>query len=304
MKARITCWVIGIFLAGALAFTLGGLRGTFLLEVRGGSAKEALNVLANAEFLTSEKDDQKHDDTKHDDHGHHSAHNHAHDGHNGNASDVVPEWILAHQHGPGCHHDCDAEHAHYHGSESSEGISHGMILIMQNLGLQELAANLLWIQMDADSHRQLWHRVELALKLIPAIDPNFSEAYLLHAYLLDIHLKQHEQAVMVLEEGVRNNPLRDELWIQLGVMHLNFRKRHGPARDLPKALEAFSKACSISTSPGYAFRLRAITLTCMDRREEAINWLQAITQLPDRDPIDRENDAALLQRLKSGDTWD
>jgi len=77
-----------------------------------------------------------------------------------------------HVHGPGCGH-------HHHHAELGEGdeaaISHGLILILQHLGLRELAANLLWVQMDADSHAGLWHRVEFALELIPTIDPHFVE---------------------------------------------------------------------------------------------------------------------------------
>ncbi|RCK81074.1 MAG: hypothetical protein OZSIB_2451 [Candidatus Ozemobacter sibiricus] len=186
--------------------------------------------------------------------------------------------------------------------EGGPAISHGLIVLLEQLGLRELAANLLWIQMDADSHRGLWHRVEFALELIPAIDPHFVEAYLLLAYLYD-EKGDYDRSLQVLRAGMRNNPWRSELPIQIGVQCLNFRQRHGPVRRLPEALEAFTTACRLSDAPGYAFRLRAITLVAMGRRAEAIAWLEAVARDPARSPVDRQQDERLLERFRAGEEW-
>jgi tetratricopeptide (TPR) repeat protein len=234
------------------------------------------------------------------------------------------ETAPGHVHGPGCghadhHHHAhpaasgaaDPDHRHDHdghdqgeGEEHPEGISNGMVLLLKHLGLQELAANLLWVQMDADSHQGLWHRVEFALELIPTIDPHFVEAYLLHAYMLDRFKGEHRRSIEVLQTGLRNNPWRSELWIQLGVQFFNVNRQHGPDRDLEKALAMFSQACRLSDCPGYIFRFRAIVLTCLNRREEAIAWLEQVRASPGRFGGDQQQDDHLLQRLRAGETWE
>ncbi|HNV71330.1 MAG TPA: hypothetical protein PKO06_16625, partial [Candidatus Ozemobacteraceae bacterium] len=127
-----------------------------------------------------------------------------------------------------CDHDHAAEpghsHAHHHALDQAPPdptVSTGLVLMLRQLGFAELAANLLWIQMDADSHRGLWHRVEFALELIPVLDPTFIDAFLLRAFMLDEYQSRHDEAVQILESAVKQNPNRLELWQQLGLQHLN-----------------------------------------------------------------------------------
>ncbi|NLI78803.1 MAG: hypothetical protein GX442_20475 [Candidatus Riflebacteria bacterium] len=233
-------------------------------------------------------------------HDHDHGHQHAH-APNAILHELLPgDGPHVHVHGPGC------GHAHALADEQTEtggpAISNGLILILEHLGMRELAANLLWIQMDADSHRGLWHRVEFALELIPAIDPHFVEAYLLLAYVQDMN-KQFDRSLATLRAGARNNPWRSELPIQIGVQCFNHTGRHGPGRDLPAALDAFTQACRLSDCPGYAFRLRAITLVASGRRDEAIAWLEQVKNMPDRSELDREMDRKLLDRFRKGEEW-
>ncbi|OGK10912.1 MAG: hypothetical protein A2W80_06010 [Candidatus Riflebacteria bacterium GWC2_50_8] len=206
-------------------------------------------------------------------------------------------------------HDEGEEHAHHdhhaghgHGSPDSS-ISPGFVLLLRQLGFAELAANLLWIQMDADSHSGLWHRVEFALELIPALDPTFIDAYLLRAYMLDMHMKLHDKALQVLESAVKQVPNRIELWQQIGIHCLNFNERHGKTRRLPRALEVFQRMCSFQDPPPHAIRMVAITLAAMEQREEAVRILEAAAASPERTEEQRRTDQLIIERVKSGEKF-
>lgn len=206
------------------------------------------------------------------------------------------------------HDECEehGHHAHHkhqgHGSQDT-AISPGFVLLLRQLGFAELAANLLWIQMDADSHRGLWHRVEFALELIPALDPTFVDAYLLRSYMLDTNMKLYDEAIQVLERAVKHVPNRIELWQQIGVYCLNYKARHGQTRRLPRALEAFQHVCDFRDPPPYAIRMLAITLAAMERREEALKILEAVAASPERTADQRLSDQQVIERIKSGEKF-
>lgn len=200
---------------------------------------------------------------------------------------------------PNCkehHHEHHAEHQH---EIKDPDISPGLVILLRELGFAELAANLLWIQMDADSHRGLWHRVEVALELIPALDPTFIDAYLLRSFLLDEYLKRHDEALLILENAVKQVPNRIELWQQIGLFCLNHSGRHGPQRRLERALEAFQNMLQFSEPPPQAIRLIAVTLAAMERREEAINFLREASKDKNRPIEQRHIDKEMIGRIQS-----
>jgi hypothetical protein len=193
-------------------------------------------------------------------------------------------------------------HEHAHGGGGSDGtISTGMILILQHLGLNELAANLLWIQMDADSHAGLWHRVNFSLELIPVLDPHFVEAFLLRAFVLDSHEKKVDEAMALLERGIKSNPYRSELWVQFGVYALNFRQRHGPVRHLEKARQAFAQALRLPTTLPHVARFYAFTLAAMGKRSEAVGFLKAWGETTERNRYQKDRDREAIERIESGE---
>lgn len=196
------------------------------------------------------------------------------------------------------------EHAHSHDHASQDpSITPGFVLLLRELGFAQLAANLLWIQMDADSHRGLWHRVEVALELIPALDPTFIDAYLLRSFLLDEYMKKHDEALQILENAVKQVPNRIELWQQIGIFCLNHSGRHGPKRRLERALEAFNMMFRFYDPPPQTTRLIAVTLTAMERREEAIAILQKSADAADRPPDQQQIDREMIGRIRSGEKF-
>ena len=307
--------ILFLMLLAALALVTRGLREAWRQETAGVATRSSLQVLARGEPDEEpspaghtpgggpESPPGHEQGTDHEpDHDHEPGHDHEQAHAPGTTlNGLLPgEGPHVHVHGPGCGHDHAA-----HDEPAGEGgpaISNGLILILEHLGMRELAANLLWIQMDADSHRGLWHRVEFALELIPAIDPHFVEAYLLLAYVQDMN-KQFDRSLATLRAGALNNPWRSELPVQIGVQCFNHLGRHGPDRDLPGALAAFTQACRLSDCPGYAFRLRAITLAALGRRDEAIAWLEQVKAQADRSAQDREMDGKLIERFRKGEQW-
>ncbi len=211
-------------------------------------------------------------------HEHHAGHEHHHD------------------HG---HHD-HAGHVHGTGDPT---VSPGFVILLRQLGFAELAANLLWIQMDADSHAGLWHRVTYALELIPVLDPTFIDAFLLRAYLLDEFENRHAEAVELIEEALKHNPHRMELWQQIGIYCLNHGGRHGPTRDLPKALNAFYQASNFVDAPHYMIRMAAATLAAMERRDEAVQLLRQVMSIPGRPDDQLQIDRLMINRILSGEKF-
>ena len=213
-----------------------------------------------------------------------------------------------HEHMQTEHADHDHEsghdaHEHAHGTSQDPSVTPGFALLLRELGFAELAANLLWLQMDSDSHRGLWHRVEVALELIPALDPTFIDAYLLRSFLLDEYMKKHDEALQILENAVKQVPNRIELWQQIGIFCLNHSGRHGPKRRLDRALEAFNMMFRFYDPPPQTTRLIAVTLAAMERREEAIAVLQKSADAADRPPDQLQIDREMIGRIRSGEKF-
>lgn len=243
-------------------------------------------------------------------HGHdHPGHLHAHAGSESHpaATGHVHDELHGTTGMTSCQHTHDDHHEghehHEHGKANDPAVSPGLVLLLRQLGFAELAANLLWIQMDADSHRGLWHRVEFALELIPALDPTFVDAYLLRSFLLDEYQKRHDEALQILEDAVKQLPNRIELWQQIGLVCVNHTGRHGPKRHLQRALEAFQTMTSFPDAPPQSARLVAVTLAAMERRDEAVRVLQESSRDPGR-PVDQQHiDKSMIERIQKGEKF-
>lgn len=205
---------------------------------------------------------------------------------------------------------CGSAHQHAHTSvdkpteEDDPIISTGLVLILRQLGLAELAANLLWLQMDIDSHQSLWHRVEFYLDLIPQVDPHFTEAYLLQAHVMERVKQQPETALQVLETGLSNNPESYDLMLEVGVVYLNYQGRRGPKRYLERSTNMFYRLLQMyPNSPGFVQRFLAISLAASERRDEAINFLNTLATRPGRSERDLSQDHLLIERIQAGEKF-
>lgn len=205
---------------------------------------------------------------------------------------------------------CGSAHDHHghdkppSGEEEDPVVSTGMVLILRQLGLAELAANLLWLQMDTDSHAGLWHRVEFYLALIPQIDPHFTEAYLLQAHIYGRVKKEHATAMKALETGLANNPESYDLLLEMAVTCLNVDHKHGPERRLAKAHQTFLRLTSLYPDcPGFIHRMLAITLAAQEKRQEAIALLSGLSADPQRTERDLAHDQWVISRIQNGEQF-
>lgn len=230
------------------------------------------------------------DETSQNTHAHEHSHEHEHE--------------HEHEHDHDHNHDHEHEHDHDHDSfdykEEDAMISDGLILVLQHLGLQQLAANLLWIQMDMDSHAGLMHRVRFALDLIPAIDPHFVDAYLLLAYVYAKEMNDNVKSRETLLWGLQHNPTSKDLLIQLGFQSLSHLKRYGEERYPEEALEAFNKVIVQGDYPPYVERLKARALVLAGRKEEALDFLKQLISSPLREKSQIDLDEILITKISEG----
>ncbi len=189
------------------------------------------------------------------------------------------------------------------GEESK--ISPGLALMMKQLGFAEMAASFLWIQMDADSHKELWHRVDFELELIPALDPTFIEGFLLRSFILSRYRNDWKGAVYIIEKALKQLPNRIELWEQLGLLCFNFRGRYGDEQNIKRAQEAYAKAASLPESYSYNARYYVQTLSAEGKQEEAIATMKKLLADEERqkDEFTHKQDLDLLKRLENGETF-
>jgi hypothetical protein len=280
---------------------------------------DAVGEEALKTILANEHQHHEHQHHEHHAHEHHEHHAHEHHEHQAGCCDEGG----AHVHEPSkpcvCKASIDATaqilneddaqeaHHHHHHHEDSEAkdpsVSPGLAILLKQLGFAELAANLLWVQMDADSHREMWHRVDFALDMIPLLDPTFIEAYLLKSFFLDVYRKQHKEALALLERAVKQVDNRIELWQQIGVLSLNHRGKHGDERNLARALEAFSIMRRFRDYPENTVRLIAVTLAAMERREEAIQIIEESMKSELKDEKQLSLDLGMIERIRAGEKF-
>lgn len=228
-----------------------------------------------------------------------------------NGNEEPSSQTKIHVHGPECkglpghdHEEHEGEHRHDEEGEDSK-ISPGLALMMKQLGFAEMAASLLWIQMDADSHKELWHRVDFELELIPALDPTFIEGFLLRSFIMAHYRQDWQGAIYVLEKAVKQVDNRIDLYEQLGLFCFNARNKYGPKRELEKALKAYIHAAKFVGSPSYNARFVAMTLAAMGKQEKAIDVVEELLKDEERQKDEHAHalDLKLLERLKRGEKF-
>ncbi|MFC1745474.1 tetratricopeptide repeat protein [Candidatus Riflebacteria bacterium] len=211
--------------------------------------------------------------------------------------------LMLHSHEHEYHHKDKHKHKHEHKHLSQTSpVSGGLVLLLQHLELNQVLANLLWVQMDIDSHRQYQHRVDFYLELIQSIDPHFVEAVLIRAFICDGR-GQHREARKLLKQGIRDNPFRHEIPMQLGIMYFNKMKQHGSGRNFIKALQYFSHTLNIGGHPPYVERFYAYTLTAMEKRQKAVKFLKAVLKDPTRPDKQKELDKKAILRIATGEEF-
>lgn len=131
------------------------------------------------------------------------------------------------------------------------------------------------------------------LDLATSLDTRFLIAYRFGAIFLSEEPPggpgRPDQAIALLEKGVRHNPRRWELHQDIGFVHYWW------TGDFAKAAEAFSKGAAVPGAPWWMKSLAAVTLAQGgDRQTSRLLW-RALAQTPDNDFLRRDAQRRLLQ---------
>ncbi len=169
------------------------------------------------------------------------------------------------------------------------------------LGFDALAADLYW--MRALQHfgatrlrtrgQKRFENLYPFLDLATSLDTRFNVAYRFGAIFLSEQPPggpgRPDQAVALLEKGVRHNPQRWEYHQDIGFVHYWW------TGDYTKAAEAFSRGAAVPGAPWWLKSLAAVTLTQGgDRRTSRLLW-QALAQTPDNEFLQRDARRRLTQ---------
>jgi tetratricopeptide (TPR) repeat protein len=169
------------------------------------------------------------------------------------------------------------------------------------LGFDALAADMYWLRALQhfgatrlrDHGAKRFENLYPFLDLATSLDPRFNVAYRFGAIFLSEQPPggpgRTDQAIALLEKGVRHNPQRWEYYQDIGFVHYWWTGDYG------KAADAFSRGAAVPGSPWWLKSLAAVTLTQGgDRRTSRLLW-QALAQSPDNEFLQRDARRRLTQ---------
>lgn len=169
------------------------------------------------------------------------------------------------------------------------------------LSFDALAADLYWVRalqlfgrarIDRSAPRRLDDLYPF-LDLATSLDPRFNVAYRFGAIFLSEAPPggpgRPDQAIALLEKGLRANPTRWEYHQDIGFVHYWW------TGDYPKAAAAFSRAAVVPGAPSWLKGLAAVTLTEGGDRHTSRVLFRAILQSAEQEWMRRDAQRRLVQ---------
>lgn len=163
------------------------------------------------------------------------------------------------------------------------------LLLVQMLGIRELALGFLWIQFDTDSALMLGnsHRLLPTLDAITWLDPNDLDAWGLKTFMRINRAKNKrpdlvEAGIKDFAKAVQANPESWEFPFEMG------RQLYFTLASPSRALPYLEKAAKISDHHIKVDKLHLQLLISLKKNVEALSLLQNILKKPDLEPIDRK----------------
>jgi tetratricopeptide (TPR) repeat protein len=147
------------------------------------------------------------------------------------------------------------------------------------LGFRKLVADMMWLRVDEYWHSGLASRMLPMMETVVALDPHFIEAYALGAWHLAYNItltvfsaeekmQYMDQAIGLLEKGIKNNPRSAKLFSELGFT-IYFIK----LKDWEKSSYYIGEAIKHEHEP-WMERLYALTLEKIGEEEEALAFIE------------------------------
>ncbi len=163
------------------------------------------------------------------------------------------------------------------------------------MGYEQLTADILWLQaiqyigekkQTTTGFKWLYH----VLDIVTTLDPKFEYVYLFGGLALTLDLKAGTitESNLLLEKGIKNNPIAWQIPFYLGFNHFYYLD------DPVKAAHYIEKASLLQGSPPYLPKLAARMYAEAENPETAISFLSKIYESAQDERIKED----LLERIK------
>jgi tetratricopeptide (TPR) repeat protein len=149
------------------------------------------------------------------------------------------------------------------------------VLATALMGLREVAASLLWMKIEDYFHSGEHEKIPPLIRIITWLDPHFVEAYSSGAWQLAWNSEDWRlipSAEAFLEEGIKNNPDKYELYADMGWLY------YDKIKDYDKAIVWYKRASALK-SPPQVRRMLAHSYERAGKIDEAIKiWKKLIEE--------------------------
>lgn len=179
------------------------------------------------------------------------------------------------------------------GGTASFGYISREVLATALMGLREVAASLLWLKIEDYFHSGEHEKIAPLIRIITWLDPHFIEAYSSGAWQLAWNSEDWRlipSAVEFLNEGIKNNPDKYELYADLGWLY------YDKVKDYDKAIEWYKRATALPSPPPVK-RMLAHSYERAGKIDEAIKiWKELIEEGKKTVEKDPKNFEAIFDR--------
>ncbi|MBC7326486.1 hypothetical protein H5T87_00015 [bacterium] len=170
----------------------------------------------------------------------------------------------------------DTFREHYKpGGTASFGYISREVLATALMGLREVAASLLWLKIEDYFHSGEHEKIAPLIRIITWLDPHFIEAYSSGAWQLAWNSEDWRlipSAEEFLQEGIKNNPDKYELYADMGWLY------YDKVKDYDKAVEWYKRATALP-SPPTVKRMLAHSYERAGKIDEAIKvWKKLVEE--------------------------
>lgn len=161
------------------------------------------------------------------------------------------------------------------GGTASFGYISGEVLASALMGLREVAASLLWLKIEDYFHSGEHEKIPPLIRIITWLDPHFIEAYSSGAWQLAWNSEDWRlipSAKEFLEEGIKNNPDKYELYADMGWLY------YDKVKDYDEAVKWYKRASALP-SPPMVKRMLAHSYERAGKIDEAIKvWKELVDE--------------------------
>ncbi len=191
-----------------------------------------------------------------------------------------------HEHEHAVHdHNHDIEHTGEHHTGERDTLS------FHNVDFREIPIirNTLKGYLEKDEALHMYH----LFNVITDLDPMFATPYFQGAIYLLVMAGRWEDALVLLEKGIRNRPDRWEMYYFKGFVNLFYQN------DKIAAANELKRAAMQKDAPGYVMKFAATLHAGLGDLETALEFLRTLTEITE----DKEMKARIEKQIEAYEKW-